>query len=71
MLKFVDWSQVVPDREGSPRDVVLGFDEAKEYASPFGPYFGCTVGRFANRIGGASFEVDGQRIRVTAANSEN
>ena len=49
---------VVPDREGHMTDVVLGYDELEAYfENP--SYFGGTVGRNANRIAGASFELDG------------
>jgi aldose 1-epimerase len=57
----------VPDRDGARADVVLGFDALAEYASPRNPYFGSLVGRCANRIAGARFELDG-RAHVLAAN---
>ena len=50
---------IVPDRDGHPCDVVLGYDEAAGYEE--GDLFlGATVGRSANRIGGASVEIDGK-----------
>ena len=53
----------MPDRDGALRDVVLGFDSVPEYeANP--PYFGCTVGRVANRIANARFELDGQTYEL-------
>jgi galactose mutarotase-like enzyme len=57
----------VPDRHGVRADVVLGFDTLAEYASPRNPYFGSLVGRCANRIAGARFELDG-RVHELAAN---
>src|ERR1700719_3615642 len=39
----------VPDRSGRNGDVVLGFDNLDQYLKGH-PYFGCTVGRVANRI---------------------
>lgn len=55
---------------GKPTDIVLGFDDVKTYTSPdylaVYPYFGCAVGRTANRIKNAAFEIDGQPIQVTA-----
>lgn len=39
----------VPDRNGRPGDVVLGYDTLAEYLTA-SPYFGCLVGRYANRI---------------------
>ena len=59
----------VPDRHGHIKNVALGFRTLKEYVdldsppptSPNfgGPYFGETIGRYANRIGGASFKLNG------------
>jgi aldose 1-epimerase len=52
-----------PDREGRSADIVLGFDEGGRYAVE-GHYLGATVGRYANRIGGGSFLLDGQEHRL-------
>ncbi|WP_345642991.1 aldose epimerase family protein [Streptomyces tremellae] len=52
----------VPDRSGARGDVVLGLGSAAgatEYAACRGPYLGALVGRYANRIAGASFTLDG------------
>ena len=49
----------VPDREGVCEDVVLGFDDVAGYESEGNQYFGCTVGRYANRIAGGRFTLDG------------
>lgn len=56
----------VPDRNGVLADVVLGMDSLAGYASRQ-PYFGAIVGRFANRIGGGRFVLDGQEV-VLATN---
>jgi aldose 1-epimerase len=48
----------VPDREGIPTDVVLGFETPEGYRGEH-PFFGATVGRVANRIAGARFTLDG------------
>ena len=51
-------SLVMPDRDGQGADVVLGHATIDEYlARPH--YFGATVGRFANRIAGGRFTLDG------------
>lgn len=50
----------VPDRNGELADVVLGFDDPESYKSANGAYFGLTVGRFASRISGRQFSLDGQ-----------
>lgn len=49
----------VPDRNGDFDDVVLGCDSLADYQRPHVPYLGAIVGRYANRIGGASFRLDG------------
>jgi len=49
----------VPDREGNLADVVLGFDKPEDYRAS-GTFFGAVVGRNANRVGGASFTLNGQ-----------
>lgn len=49
----------VPDRYGIRKDVVLGFDDLDSYVSRNTPYLGAAVGRCANRIGFASFDIDG------------
>ena len=53
----------VPDRAGQLGEVCLGFDEVKPYLSSHGS-IGATVGRFANRIGGAQFTLNGQVYHV-------
>ncbi|XP_011633639.1 aldose 1-epimerase isoform X2 [Pogonomyrmex barbatus] len=54
-----------PDKEGNITDIVLGFDNIEGYLSSNNPYFGATIGRVANRIGKATFVVDGQRYNVS------
>ncbi len=53
----------VPGRNGETADVVLGFDRLEDYVSGH-PYFGCTVGRVANRIGGGRFRLDGKEYTL-------
>jgi len=51
-------SLIVPDKDGNKEDVVLGFDKGEDYyGNP--SFFGATVGPNANRIGNASYEIDG------------
>ncbi len=52
-----------PDRNGKVADVVLGYDDARDYAS-HPNYFGVTVGRYANRIGGGRFTLDGKTYQL-------
>jgi len=62
---------LAPDRDGKFEDVVLGFDTIEEYINPPETFFGSIVGRVANRIGGASFELDGQQYQLTANEGRN
>ena len=48
----------LPDRNGESADVALGFDTLDGYLAGH-PYFGCTVGRVANRITDGKFTLDG------------
>ncbi|MFL6550598.1 MAG: galactose-1-epimerase, partial [Povalibacter sp.] len=57
----------VPDRNGKLDDVVLGHDSLDDYLKD-GSYFGAIVGRYANRIGGAQFTIDGQTYKLAANN---
>ena len=61
---------LVPDRNGSPTDVVLGYDEAKGYEDGT-VFFGASVGRSANRIGGASFEINGVTYKLEQNDHSN
>jgi aldose 1-epimerase len=45
---------VTPDRNGTPGDIVLGFDHFSPYLTK-SPYFGATIGRYANRIANGQF----------------
>ena len=53
----------VPNKDGIPADVVLGYDDVNGYAQGK-CYFGGTVGRCANRIAGASFELNGKTYQL-------
>ena len=62
-------------RGGSPMEVMLGFEKMEDYRSPAYlsryPWFGCVVGRYANRIANASFILDGKRIQLAANNGKH
>lgn len=55
----------VKDSSGEYVDIVLGYDDASGYDNDRGTYFGATVGRFANRIAGAKFTLNGKEYNVT------
>jgi aldose 1-epimerase len=57
-----------PDRDGALADVVLGFDNISDYEEK-SPYFGCITGRYANRIAGGKFRLDGVAYDKLAINN--
>jgi aldose 1-epimerase len=60
----------VPDREGRCADIVLGHDGLAPYLAER-RFFGAAVGRYANRIAGGRFELDGQRIQLPLNDGPN
>jgi aldose 1-epimerase len=58
------------DRDGRHGEITLGFDALDGYLGKH-PYFGATVGRYANRIAGARFTLDGKEYQLAANNGEN
>jgi aldose 1-epimerase len=60
----------VPDRSGKAADVVLGFDNLEGYENGKS-YFGATVGRYANRIGGGQFSIGGKTYTLPKNNGNN
>ena len=63
-------SVVVPGRNGEGVDVVLGYPVVSGYEEGKN-HFGAIVGRVANRVGNASFELNGTRYELTANNGTN
>ncbi|MFG3213726.1 aldose epimerase family protein [Streptomyces tendae] len=64
-------SAEVPDRDGHPADVVLGFADLDGYVAHPEPYFGALVGRYANRIAGGRFPLDGRTYALTPNEGPN
>lgn len=60
----------VPGRDGKMADVVQGFDNAMGYKQ-YGAMNGAVVGRYANRIGGAKFTLDGKTYQLAANGGPN
>lgn len=50
-------SVLVPDNKGKLTSVVLGFDSLQKYVHAKAPYYGATIGRYANRIGGGNLVI--------------
>jgi aldose 1-epimerase len=61
----------VPDKSGKFANVVLGFDDVAGYQSDRNQYFGCTVGRVANRIAKGKFTLDGKEYKLAINNEPN
>ena len=62
----------VPDKNGAFQDVVMGFDNLDQYqSSNDGLYFGALIGRYGNRIGGASFKIGEETFNVDANERRN
>lgn len=63
-------SVVVPDRDGRMADVALGYADYADYIGD-GACMGKTPGRFANRIAGGRFTLDGTSYRLAVNNGPN
>jgi aldose 1-epimerase len=63
-------SLIVPDRNGHPADVVLGFDDLGGYVHQTA-HFGASVGRYANRIANGQFTLDGKTYQLAKNDGPN
>src|SRR5262245_22467780 len=75
VAKFINYGGIitelhVPDKNGKTADVVLGFDNLKDYLEK-NPYFGCITGRVANRIAKGKFTLDGKEYTLATNNGPN
>lgn len=59
-----------PDKDGRQADVLLGYDDLKDYVD-HPNYFGVTVGRYANRIAGGTFSLDGKAYQLPLNDKTN
>ncbi|MXX77001.1 MAG: galactose mutarotase [Holophagales bacterium] len=64
-------SLTAADRDGEFADVVLGFNDLDSYLADTNPYFGAIVGRYANRIAGGEFTLDGKTYNLPRNDGEN
>jgi aldose 1-epimerase len=60
----------VPDRSGRFDNIVLGLKTLRQYETLPG-HFGAITGRYANRINGAQFTLNGQTYHLIANNGAN
>ena len=60
----------VPDKNGKFSDVLIGYKTPEEYIGEKS-YFGATIGRYGNRIGGAKFTLNGKTYQLEANNNAN
>lgn len=61
---------IVPDRDGKPENIVLGYENIGDYDTNQ-YFFGASVGRYANRIAKGKFELDGKVYQLAKNNGEN
>ncbi|MEO8668511.1 MAG: aldose epimerase family protein [Bauldia sp.] len=74
-VKFISYGGIiteinVPDRWGRAGNIVLGFKTVGEYEAK-SPYFGALIGRYANRIAGGKFSIDGTEYTLATNNGAN
>ncbi|MBX2966651.1 MAG: galactose mutarotase [Cyclobacteriaceae bacterium] len=62
---------IVPDRNGKFENIVIGFPSLEDYTGDKNPYFGALIGRYANRIGNATFILDDRQYTLPANNNGN
>ncbi|WP_182084728.1 aldose epimerase family protein [Aureimonas sp. ME7] len=61
---------LVPDRDGRLDDIVFGHDDLGPYENERN-FFGATIGRYANRIAGGTFELDGRKVSIEPNDGPN
>ncbi|MGH9624782.1 MAG: galactose-1-epimerase, partial [Bryobacteraceae bacterium] len=61
----------VPGKNHHFADVVLGFKNLKGYLGPNDPFFGATIGRYANRIAKGTFMLDGKTYHIPINDGPN
>lgn len=79
-IKITNYGGIVtsietPDKNGQKANIALGFKSFQDYISDFYiencPYFGCIVGRYANRIAKGKFTIDGKEYTLPVNNGVN
>ncbi len=67
--RIVSW--LVPDRDGTSADIVLGYDSIEGYLNSNEVFFGALIGRYGNRIAEGNFELDGVDYNLAINNPPN
>lgn len=66
---------IVVNAKGEKQDIVLGFDTFEQYVSEAYlanyPYLGAIIGRYANRIKGGKFKLDGDTYQLAQTNGDD
>ena len=62
---------ITPDKNGKMGNVILGYDSLSGYLQTGNPFFGCLVGRYANRIANAKFTLDGKEYTLAKNDGPN
>jgi aldose 1-epimerase len=64
-------SIIVPDKNGKPTDVAVGYASVKPYTEGADTYFGAIVGRYGNRIAKGKFRLNGKEYTLATNNGAN
>jgi aldose 1-epimerase len=75
LIKITNFGGIIteihtPDKDGKSGNIALGFDNLDQYLAGH-PNFGALIGRYGNRIGDASFTLDGETYQLAANNGDN
>lgn len=62
---------ITPDKNGQPVDVIPGFDNLQACLNATSPYYGATIGRYANRIANGRFSLNGTVYHLPVNNGTN
>ncbi|OIN56633.1 aldose epimerase family protein [Arsenicibacter rosenii] len=62
---------LVPDKNGKPTDVVIGFNKVGDYQNAAEVFYGPIIGRFGNRIAKGHFTLDGKEYTLATNNGAN
>lgn len=74
-LEMIDYGATVialytKDKNGKLDNITLGCKDIVGYQEA-GCYFGCTIGRYCNRIAGGKFSIDGEEYKLATNNDAN